>query len=187
MDYTGTIWTDAGMFALWDQASFRQVVDYDTWRPKLEEDEDIGRHIAAGSFVPINVGSDGAVKVTVRVGGAAEPPELTARERNYLLVSSEPYLLVSSGAAWISGIEHVDATPNQGVHVAVAQGRWSVQVSVIDWVEEPGSEDAEGRPTADALADFVVLLAPEQRATWPVPDQARNLRLEPLPATDADP
>jgi hypothetical protein len=154
--------TDAGMLALWAPEPFAGVTDEDTWDAELLEDEDLTRHIAAGHLVPLNVGSDGTYGVVVRVGSVSEPAALTEREFRYLYLTSEPYLLVSSGRAVVSGIEHVSGDAATGLAVAVPAGRWSVTVSVLDWELEPDAVDAGGRPASFALPDFAVLLNPER-------------------------
>ena len=153
--------TDAGMLGLWSPTSFREVIDYETWEDALLEDEDVSRHIAAGAFVPVNIGSDGAFQLAARIGSTHEPAELTERERRYLLVSSSSYLFVSTGAAVISGMEHVQADPDVGLKIPLPAGRWSVTVALLDWADEPGSKDDHARPTATALPDFTLLINPE--------------------------
>jgi hypothetical protein len=184
MEWSGTIWTDSGMCALWDPASFPGIVDYDSWDAALGEDDRIARHIEAGAFVPVNIRSDGAFGALVRVGELAG---LTDRETRYLFLASEPYLFVSSGEAWISGIERVgDPSDYDGFGVKVPAGRWAATVHVLDWNEEPGSVGPDRRPTADALPDFVVVLAPDSggpyrttlvtfdRTNAPTPDEPHS-------------
>jgi hypothetical protein len=159
MELTGTIWTDSGICAVWDSASFAGIVDYDTWDAALGEDDGVAWHIEAGAFVPVNIQSDGAFGVLVRVGG---PGQLTEREARYVFLTSQPYLFVSSGEAWICGIERVGGPSDyDGFKVAIPPGRWKVIVHVLDWNAEPGSVGQDGRPTASALPDFVVLLGPD--------------------------
>lgn len=158
----GTVATNAGMFLLWSPEQFKSVVDYDTWEAELLEDEDIARHIASGSAVPINIGSDGAFTMLVRIGREGEPASLTERERRHLVVSSEPYLLVSSGRAALTGLEDVRSDPYpEALTFPLPPGRWIATVHIIAWDEEPGAKDAAGNPTLNALPDFVVLLMPE--------------------------
>jgi hypothetical protein len=154
--------TDAGMLALWAPEPFAGVTGHDAWEAELLEDEDLTRHIAAGHLVPLNVGADGAYGVAVRTGSVSEPAMLTEREFRYLYLTSEPYLLVSSGRAVVSGIEHVSGDARYGHAVAVPAGRWSVTVSVLDWELEPDAVDVRGRPAPSALPDFAVLLNPER-------------------------
>lgn len=165
MEFTGVMATDAGMFGLWSPASFSDVVDYDTWELQLLEDEDIVRHIVAGAYVPVNIGGDGAFQVVARIGSIDCPASLTERERQYLLVSSEPYLFITTGRAVISGIEHVEAEPDQGLHISLPAGRWSVTISLIEWVAEPGQKDDAGFPAPTPLPDFTLLINPEPGTT----------------------
>jgi hypothetical protein len=161
MEITGVMATDAGMGALWAAECFGGIVDYDTWESELLDDEDIVRHIASGALVPLNIGGDGAFQVLARVGEVSAPAQLTERERRYSVVTSEPYLLITTGNAVISGLEHVGAEANDGLRVPLGAGRWSVTISLIDWKGEPGQADDAGRPAPTALADFVILIDPE--------------------------
>lgn len=154
--------TSSGMFAVWDVAAFEHITDYDEWESSLLEDEDIIRQIEAGHLVPVNIQSDGAFQFVVRVGEAQNPETLSDRERQYLVASSESYLLVSQGKIAVSGIERIerdvtDDTPQFNL----PDGRYSALVSLIDWASEPGMKGAEGNPSPEALPDFVVLLNPE--------------------------
>lgn len=173
MEVTGVMVTDAGMFGLWSPASFGDIVDYDTWESALLEDEDIARHIVAGAFVPVNIGGDGAFQVVARVGSTLVPASLTERERRYVLVSSEPYLFVTTGDAMISGIEHVGAAADEGVHVPLPAGRWSMTICLIEWDAEPGQKDHAGQPAPSALPDFTLLINPE-----PVPNDKYRTKIQ---------
>ena len=88
VENSGVVWTDSGKCGLWDPASFPGIVDYDTWDAALGEDDQIARHIQAGAFVPINIESDGAFQVLVRVG---EPARLTERELEILKLIAQEY------------------------------------------------------------------------------------------------
>ncbi|WP_432824446.1 hypothetical protein [Dactylosporangium sp. CA-092794] len=164
VDVTGVVATDAGMFGLWVPASFDNVVDYSTWEAELLENEDIVRHIVGGAFVPVNIEGDGAFGFGVRVGSASGPARLTERERRYVLVASEPYLLMTTGDAMLSGIEHVRAEADVGLAVPLPAGRWSVTISLIEWEAEPGQRDDAGAPAPTALPDFTLLINPEDGA-----------------------
>jgi hypothetical protein len=157
--------TDAGMFALWDREAFLGAVDYDSWEAELVEDEDIQRHIHAGHLVPIGIHSDGAFGFAARVGSVDAPAVPSERERRYLTVSSEPYRVRSPGRLHLSGIEHIHAEPEAASVMAldVPAGDWAVTVHLLEWDSEPGMKDAQGRPTPDALPDFLVLLNPATR------------------------
>ncbi|MFF2778572.1 DUF6386 family protein [Streptomyces sp. NPDC058052] len=128
-----TVATDAGMLVLWDPRRFEAVVDDDTWEDELLDDEDIVRHVQEGSLVPLNVGGDGAFSVLVRSGTAAAPARLTEREAIHQLVASQPYLFVSRGRAFVSGIEDVSGDAPEGViEHSVPEGRHAVVVHLID-------------------------------------------------------
>lgn len=160
MEASGLTWTDAGMCALWDPASFTGIVDYDTWDAALGEDEQIEAHIGAGAFVPLNIEADHASRALMRVGESAT---LTEREARYVVVTSEPYLFVSTGEARVCGIERIGyPIEHDGFSLEVPPGGWAATVHLIDWAKEPGSRDPDGRPTPDALPDFVVLLVPDR-------------------------
>lgn len=149
------------MSGLWDPSAFADVQDYKSWEARLLEDKDIVRHIEAGSFVPINVGSDGAFEIEVRVGTGARPAVLSDRERKYLTVASEPYRFRSTGSLRVSGIEYVGRPPSREVGVlSLAAGEYVVTLHLIAWDKEPGMKDADGKPTSGALPDFVALVNP---------------------------
>jgi hypothetical protein len=151
------------MLVLWDPRRFEDVVDHETWEDELLEDEDIVRHIRAGSLVPLHVDGDGAFGVLVRVGTASAPATLTERERGHQLAASQPYLFVSGGRAIVGGIEDVSGDASDGtIEQPVPEGRCAVVVHVIDWQAEAGSYDETGRPLPGALPDFVVLINPAQ-------------------------
>lgn len=158
--HRGTYPTDSGMHCLWDQAAFASVNDYDSWARELLDDADIGRHIAAGALVPLNIGSDGAMEVEVRVGSPGAAAEVTDREAKYLIVGSEPYRLRAAGPVGVSGIEHVAATVGPGVGaIPLPPGEYAVTVHLIAWDEEPGMKTDDG-PAAGALPDYLVLVNP---------------------------
>jgi hypothetical protein len=153
--------TDAGMHALWNPACFTGIIDYETWENALLEDDDITQRIRAGELVPVNIGSDGAFQFLVRIGTAGQAPALTSRERQYLLVSSQPYRYLSDGTARLTGIEHICADPGPDTPtLTVPAGLNAVTVHLIDWGAEPGAKDAHGKPASGALPDFVVLISP---------------------------
>jgi hypothetical protein len=104
--------------------------------------------------------SDGAFHVKTRIGSTSAPAQLDEREARYQLVCSEPYLFISSGQAVISGIEHISASADTGLRPHLPAGHWSVVVTLIDWGAEPGSRESDGRPSAAALPDFILLINP---------------------------
>ncbi|MEV1070696.1 hypothetical protein [Micromonospora parva] len=177
-EIVGTVATDAGMQVLWNPERFASVVDYDSWEDSLLEDEAILQHVLAGMLVPINLG-DSAFQFVVRVGDSDQIADLTERERGRLLVTSDPYLITSAGALYLSGLEDVSASPdNQALHVAASAGRYAVTVNLIDWESEPGSRTPSGDPSPQALPDFALLLNPP---TGPEPAFRQSLQTLPPP------
>jgi hypothetical protein len=148
--------TDAGMLSVWCPRPFASVNGYDAWEQHVNDR--LQEAIANGELVPVNIGSDGAWGVRVAVA----PDGLTERERTYAVVTSEPYLLVvSGGEACLSGIEAVGDPASAALRIPLADGRYTVRSTILAWNEEPGALAADGRPTASALSDFVVQIAPE--------------------------
>ena len=149
---------------LWNPVRFQQIVDYPTWERELLEDSDIERHVAARSLVPVGIGADGSFGFEVRVGSTGAPAVLDDRERQYLVVASEPYGLDSDGQVWLTGIEEVSKEPRNGLVTTLPPGTWSVVVHLLDWGAEPGSTASDGLPVPTALPDFLVLVNPTDRA-----------------------
>ena len=149
--------TDSGMFALWDAKTFEHITDYDLWEIELCEDEDIQKHILAGAFVPINIGADGGFQFVVRVGNQNAPATLSIREALYLVVSSEPYLLLTTGNTFISGVEKISSDYLDEIpRILLEQGRYTVTIHMLNWEAEEGVRDTDGNISATALSDFVV-------------------------------
>jgi hypothetical protein len=165
----GDLATDSGMLCLWDAGTFSHIHDYDSWESELCEDADILRHIAAGHFVPLNTGGDGAFAVEVR---QTSPDSMNPREREYLLVPSQPYLLRCTGKAFVSGLEHVGANPGSCLALDLEPADYTVHLKLIDWAEEPGATDAQGNPSANALPDMIVFI---ERATDNRPNYRKEL------------
>jgi hypothetical protein len=159
MLHRGDYVTNSGMHCVWSTAAFSDVVDYDSWASALLEDADIKRHIEAGNFVPLNIGSDGAMAVEIRVGTKEAPAALNTRETQYLIVASKPYRLRSEGTISVSGIEGVSGAPSADAIVHLAAGEYSVRAHLIAWDEEPGMQTDNG-PADGALPDYVVLVNP---------------------------
>jgi hypothetical protein len=152
--------TDAGMWLLWQPQAFASVRDFESWAAELEDDPDILRHVGHGDCVPINIGQDMAAAFVVRVADATGPATLAERESAYLVVSSEPYLLVSHGAVALTGIEDVRGD-GSSAQVALAEGQWAATVHLLAWDDEPGMK-VDGQPSQEALPDFLVLLNPAE-------------------------
>lgn len=158
--HRGVYPTGSGMHCLWDQAPFAAVHDYDSWAAELLNDSDIERHITAGHLVPLNISSDGAMEVEVRIGTPESAAELTDRETKYLVVQSEAYRLQATGSTSVSGIEYVAVPPESGVGtMSLPPGEYAVRVHLIAWDEEPGMQTDDG-PAPGALPDYLVLINP---------------------------
>ncbi|MGY4907507.1 hypothetical protein [Streptomyces sp. 900116325] len=97
----------------------------------------------------------------VRIGGVGLRAQLTERESRHRLVTSDAYLLHSSGQLWLSGIEAVGAEAWPGtVRCDLPVGCYSVVIHLIAWEDEPGSTNDDGTPSETALSDFVALINP---------------------------
>ncbi len=85
----------------------------------------------------------------------------TERETRYTVVTSEPYLLVADGGpVFLTGIEAVGDEQASPVTVSLVEGRYAVRASIVAWDEEPGARDPNGLPGPNALADFLLTIAP---------------------------
>jgi hypothetical protein len=143
------------MLGIWRTSTFGHMTDQDQWRADVADDHALAAQIAAGAFVPINVGGNGTFRVLVR--GADSPGRFVKRERTYLLASSEPYLLISDGALELGGIECVGGLAGgETTAIPLDSGRYGVVVHSLDWQAEPGSHTANGEPSRRALADLLV-------------------------------
>jgi hypothetical protein len=143
------------MCALWQPEHFAQVADLEAWESDVAEDAALVRHMQEGAFVPINIGGDGIFQVTVR--GGQGHAGLSEREARYVLVSSQPYLLDSHGTISLGGLESVGGSLRQdSIKVPIESGRYSVSVHLVDWKAEPGAFASTGKPSRNALPDFIV-------------------------------
>jgi hypothetical protein len=151
----------AGMFGLWRPEAFAQVADLDSWEDEVADNSALVRHIGAGEFVPINIGADGAFQFALR--GRIGATTLSNREAAYCMVTSEPYLLRSNGSVELGGLEAVGSYSGEPkVKIPLDGGAYSVVISLIDWKAEPGAANAQGKPTADALPDFIIEVSDAQ-------------------------
>lgn len=152
-----TVATDAGMLALWRESAFDGIDGYKAWESRVEDR--LGEAIRSGELVPIGIQGDGAFGVRIAVA----PDQASDREARHTVVTSEPYLLVSDGGTiHLSGIEAVGDEASPPVTVTLPAGRYAVRVSLVAWDEEPGVRGPDGRPTAQALPDFLVMIEPSE-------------------------
>ena len=147
-------YTNSGMLCIWDYNSFTFITDYDSWDKELCEDKDLERNIQKGTLVPLTLG-DGTFEVDIRFG----KPELSDREKEYLLVPSKPYKLISNGQICISGLEDVEKDITSKVKkIILSEGEYIVKVYLIDWNQEPGALNKDGSPSNSALPDMIVYI-----------------------------
>lgn len=155
LDVSHAVATNAGLFGIWRASAFDHVNELDEWEGEVSEDSALERQISVGAFVPINIGGNGAFQIAMR--GVESPGRLSERERSYLLISSEPYLLISGGMLELGGLESVgNYAGGEKVEIPLDSGRYSVVVHLVDWQAEPGGRGPDGNPSAGALPDFIV-------------------------------
>ena len=147
--------TSSGMWGLWNYNTYKHIDDYDKWEPLFCEDEDIVKQIESHNFVPVYIFEDGCRSFTIRVD-----EELSEREKRYVCVQSEEYLLKSTGKIVVSGIDEInkELSPNNVIELDMQEGYYSVKIFLLAWDEEPGAYLENGEINPDALSDFVVVV-----------------------------
>lgn len=153
--YKKNLHTASGMWGLWSYNEYKHIDDYDKWEPLFCEDEDIVKQIKSHNFVPIYIFEDGCRSFTVRVD-----EELSEREKDYISVQSEEYLLRSTGKVVVSGIDEISQILSLGnvIELNLTEGYYSVSVYLLVWDEEPGAYMENGEISPDALSDFVIII-----------------------------
>lgn len=155
-----TVRTDAGLCAIWQTDYFVETGNPDDWDDWASDDELLVQAISAGAVVPVGVGADGVFEVLIRWNFSGSG--LTEREGRHVLVSSEPYLLASSGVLYIGGLEEAGDLPGRDTNrIELPTGRYSVVVHLVDWKAEDESVGPDGSPREGALPDFVVEIRAE--------------------------
>lgn len=147
--------TSSGMWGLWNYDTYKHIDDYDKWDVLFCEDEDIVKQIESHYFVPVYIFEDGCRSFTVRID-----EDITEREKQYICVQSEEYLLKSTGKVIVSGIDKIDQNinPDRVIEVDLPEEYYSVKTYLIAWDEEPGAVLENGEISPDALSDFVVII-----------------------------
>lgn len=147
--------TSSCMWGLWNYNTYKHIDDYDKWEPLFCEDEDIVKQIESHNFVPVYIFEDGCRSFTIRVD-----EELSEREKRYVCVQSEEYLLKSTGKIVVSGIDEInkELSPNNVIELDMQEGYYSVKIFLLAWDEEPGAYLENGEINPDALSDFVVVV-----------------------------
>ena len=153
--YKKDLHTSSGMWGLWNYNTYKHIDDYDKWEPLFCEDEDIVKQIESHNFVPVYIFEDGCRSFTIRVD-----EELSEREKRYVCVQSEEYLLKSTGKIVVSGIDEInkEISPNNVIELDMQEGYYSVKIFLLAWDEEPGAYLENGEINPDALSDFVVVV-----------------------------
>lgn len=147
--------TSSGMWGLWDYNTYKHIDDYDKWEPLFCEDEDITKQIESQGFVPVYIFEGGCRSFTVRID-----EEISEREKTYVCVQSEEYLLKSTGKVIVSGIDKIEKNimSDNVIELDLPNGYYSVKIYLIAWDEEPGAYSENGEISPDALSDFVVII-----------------------------
>ena len=86
--------------------------------------------------MPVYIFEDGCRSFTVRID-----EEITEREKQYICVQSEEYLLKSTGKVIVSGIDKIDQkiNPDRVIELDLPEGYYSVKTYLIAWDEELGA------------------------------------------------
>lgn len=163
--------TDAGMWGIWDCGHFPKIRDYESWEKELLEDDAITKHIKQGHFVPIYLHTDGCFDFEVRVGTQEKTEALSEDEKKCLLVSSEPYLLMSKGQVCFGGYEYLANEPNEDVGC--------LTVSACDYKVTIHLLEAKNKKLKASLPDFIVLVNPVGNKGF-----IRRISLETFPLLD---
>ena len=153
--YKKDLHTASGMWGLWNYNTYKHIDDYDKWETLFCENEDIVKQIESHNFVPVYIFEDGCRSFTIRVD-----EELSEREKRYVCVQSEKYLLKSTGKVVVSGIDEINQklSSNNVIEMDLREGYYSVKVYLLAWDEEPGAYLENGEISSDALSDFVVVI-----------------------------
>lgn len=153
--YKQDLYTASGMWGLWNYDTYKHIDDYNKWDSLFCEDEDIVKQIESHYFVPVNIFEDGCRSFTVRID-----EEISEREKQYICVQSEEYLLKSTGKVIVSGIDKIDQNirTDRVMELDLPEGYYSVKIYLIAWDEEPGAYLDNSEISPDALSDFVIVI-----------------------------
>lgn len=153
----------AGTLVLYDPAVLQGRVKASStwWKPNaLATEERKSGHLVAW---PIGEGRAGTKRQRVRVGTALHPAE-----EPFLKGNTDPCQLVIEGdEIFVGPVERLPADgagdrlpdlPDGGGVYAWEAGRYAVTVHVLDWQHEERFWSEDNEPTADAPADFIVIV-----------------------------
>ncbi len=145
--------TGSGMWGLWDYNEYKNIQSYDDWDKLFCEDDDIKGEILKSKFVPININTDGCFEFCIKLNEV-----LSDREKQYVVVQSEKYQLITDGVLYLSGLEFINKDINETNTVAINlnSGEYAITIYLIEWDKEPGMKNPDGTPNDNALSDFIV-------------------------------
>lgn len=132
------LYTDAGMFALWNKNSYKNIDEYDKWEELFLEDETIIKEIEKESFVPIYFHRDGTFKFKINL-----EEELSDLEKEYMFSKSDTYIINTDGGLVLSGIEFIsnNYSEDEVLSINIEKGLYEVRLFLIEWDKEPVKED----------------------------------------------
>ncbi len=138
MDIEKLLYTDCGMFALWDKNNYRNIDSYEEWEGLFLEDETIINEIKKERFVPIYFHADGTFKFKINL-----EKELTKEENEYKFSESEKYIINTDGVLNVSGIENISGNylDSDVLSLKLEKGFYEVRLFLIEWDKEPVKEE----------------------------------------------
>lgn len=186
------IQSDMGMLVLYDHNGLKErIKSASTWykRDPLDTAERLDGRIAVW---PMSAGKATSRTYRVRFGDALD----AEREEPYVVGRADPAPLVigEAGEVFLGPVERLPgdgsgdrlpAIPEQGQVVPLPPGRYSVTACVLDWEREERFFDEDNEPTADAPADFVLLIEETDDLPSPAEEVEPLLHLIPRQAPTA--
>jgi hypothetical protein len=147
--------TDSGMWGIWDYYTYSHIDSYEDWDKIFYENINIEKQIVQNTFVPINIRQDGSFEFQVKIND-----KLDNREEKYLLVKSKPYLFQTAGKIKLCGIEKIEKNikENDCLTLDIEKGKYTINICLIQWDQEPNMRLENGTPKPNALPDFIVLI-----------------------------
>lgn len=158
--------TDTATLAIFDPARLKARVDDDSgwW---CSDDFSQIAEVQSGAAAIVSIGADGVYELRITDG------PLTADERDYAAeVVQELGLEVVDGQLFIGpgeclpggGAAFTAEDVDRGALVAVANGRYFLDVYAIHWFDSPRWWREDHRPPDDSPPDFVVVIRPRSTA-----------------------
>ena len=155
MKFKKVLDTRSDMWCVWNPEIGKGINSYDEWEDKFYEDINLIEFIKKQLFVPININRSGSFEFSVRIN---DSNNLTPREKNCFIISSNNYLIKSDGKLYISGIEYIEETVND-IHVLEIKsntGIYNIRIDLIDWKKETENINLDGTSKENALSDFLI-------------------------------